>query len=174
MASLKQLVIKLEAKSKLSSSDWRELDTMLDKLREQERRWLDDISDKQARDKERGVFVIGEFRTEPTLKEIKEEFKSATWIFTARDLTSKTLVGFCIVAKKESLGWSTCEGLYVKPEWRCKGVASELLEMAIYKTREAGLDSIDLRVSVKNRAAQALYKKLGFSRTAYQMEKWVA
>ena len=38
MASLKQLVIKLEAKSKLSSSDWRELDTMLDKLREQERR----------------------------------------------------------------------------------------------------------------------------------------
>ena len=94
MASLKQLVIKLEAKSKLSSSDWRELDTMLDKLREQERRWLDDISDKQARDKERGVFVIGGFRTEPTLKEIKEEFKSATWIFTTRDLAYKTLVGF--------------------------------------------------------------------------------
>ena len=52
MASLKQLVIKLEAKSKLSSSDWRELDTMLDKLREQERRWLDDISDKQAKSAE--------------------------------------------------------------------------------------------------------------------------
>ena len=120
------------------------------------------------------MFVIGEIRTEPTLKEIKEEFKDATWIFTARDLASKTLVGFCIVVKKESLGWSTCEGLYVKPEWRCKGVASELLEIAVYKTREAGLDSMDLRVSIKNRAAQALYKKLGFSRTAYQMEKWVA
>lgn len=173
MAALNnQLVIKLEAKSKLSSSDWRELDSMLDELHEQEREWVDDISGKQARDRAHGVLVIGEFRPEPTLKEIKEEFKHATWIFTARDLASETLVGFCIVEKNPSLSWATCGGLLVKKEWRRRGIASGLLETALAKTREAGLDSLDLRVSIKNKTAQALYKKLGFSTVALKMERW--
>jgi len=169
----KQPIVKLEAKSKLSSADWRELDTMMDELREQERRWLDDISDKQSRDRERGVFVIGQFKVEPTLKEIKNDFKDIDWLFLARDPKTKVPIGFCVVAKKTHLGWSSCEGLYVKSEWRHQGIATAFLEMALEKTKESGLDSMDLRVSIKNKEAQKLYKKLGFSKTAYMLERWV-
>lgn len=158
-------------KSKLSSDDWRELGSMMQDLQLQERNWLDDIEEKQQR--ARGVFRVGIIWPVLTLKEIKEFFKTDSLMIVARAPDQK-LVGFCSVEKKPSLGWATCNGLFVKREWRGLGIASEFLELALDKVKEASLDSLDLRVSIKNKAAQALYKKLGFSRTAYQMEKWVA
>ena len=158
-------------KSKLSSDDWRELGLMMRELQEQERGWLDDIEEKQQQI--RGVFTIGVIWPEMTLKEVKGCFKSDNLMIVARD-SSQKVIGFCAIEKKPNLGWATCDGLFVKKEWRGKGIASDFLELALDKVKEAGLDSLDLRVSIKNKAAQALYKKLGFSRTAYQMEKWVA
>ena len=158
-------------KSKLSSDDWRELGFMMRELQDQERSWLDDIEEKQQR--ARGVFTIGAIWPELTIKETKNYFKTDNLIIVARDPEQK-IVGFCAVEKKPSLGWATCDGLFVQKEWRGKGIASTFLEIALDKVKEAGLDSLDLRVSIKNKAAQALYKKLGFSRTAYQMERWVA
>lgn len=159
-------------KSKLSSDDWRELGLMMRELQEQERGWLDDIEEKQQQ--ARGVFKIGTIWPEMTLKEVKDCFKSDNLIIVARDLDDQKIIGFCAVEKKPSLGWATCDGLFVKKEWRGRGTASTFLEIALEKVKHDGLDSLDLRVSIKNKAAQALYKKLGFSRTAYQMEKWVA
>lgn len=163
--------IRLEQKSKLSSDDWRELGIMMRALQDQERGWLDDIEEKQQQIK--GVFAVGVIWPEMTLKEVKRCFKSDNLMIVARD-SSQKVIGFCAIEKKPSLGWATCDGLFVRKEWRGRGIASTFLEIALDKVREAGLDSLDLRVSIKNKAAQALYKKLGFSRTAYQMEKWVA
>ena len=139
---------------------------MMRALQDQERGWLDDIEEKQQQI--RGVFTVGVIWPELTIKETKNYFKTDNLIIVARDPKQK-IVGFCAIEKKPSLGWATCDGL-----WRGKGIASDFLELALDKVKEAGLDSLDLRVSIKNKAAQALYKKLGFSRTAYQMEKWVA
>ena len=112
--------------------------------------------------------------SEMTLKEAKHYFKSDNLIIVARDPNDQKIIGFCAIEKKLSLGWATCDVLFVKKEWRGRKIASTFLEIALEKVKNSGLDSLDLRVSVKNKAAQALYKKLGFSKTAYQMEKWVA
>lgn len=159
-------------KSKLSSDDWRELGLMMRDLQNQERDWLDDIEEKQQR--ARGVFKARTIWHEMTVKEVKVCFKCDNLIIVARDPTDQKIIGFCAVEKKPSLGWATCDSLFVKKEWRGRGTASTFLEIALEKVKHDGLDSLDLRVSTKNKAAQALYKKLGFSRTAYQMEKWVA
>lgn len=168
--SKKSCAIFVTPKSKLSSDDWRELGVMMRALQDQERGWLDDIEEKQQA---RGVFTVGVIWPEMTIKEVKRYFKSDSLVIVARGPEQK-LIGFCAVEKKPSLGWATCDSLFVKKEWRGQGIASAFLEIALSKVKEAGLDSLDLRVSIKNKAAQALYKKLGFSRTAYQMEKWVA
>lgn len=168
----KNVLICITPKSKLSSADWRELGAMSQALQSQERGWLDDISEKQLRN--RGVFTISMIPCELTVKEVKARFKSDSFIITARDLESGKLVGFCAIEKKPHLGWATCDGIFVKKEWRGRGTASAFLEMALAEIERSGLESLDLRVSVKNKAAQALYKKLGFSRTAYELEKWIA
>lgn len=162
--------ITITPKSKLSSADWRELGRMMRTLQDQERGWLDDIEEKQQA---KGVFTVGDIQPEMTIKEVKSYFKSDSLVIVARGPEQK-LIGFCAVEKKPSLGWATCDGLFVKREWRGQGIASAFLEIALEKVKHDGLDSLDLRVSIKNKAAQALYKKLGFSRTAYQMERWVA
>lgn len=106
---------------------------------------------------------------------MKSYFKADDLLFIARDPDGPKPVGFCAIERKPSLGWATCDGLFVKKEWRGKGIASAFLEkMLLAKVKRDGLDSLDPEVSVKNKAAQSLYKKVGFSRTAYQLEKWIA
>lgn len=165
-------IIKLEPKSKLSSDDWRALAELMQELQCQEREWLDDIEEKQL--KHCGVFRVSFGFEKMSLKDIKANFKADDLMFIARDSSSLKIIGFCAVERKYNLGWATCDGLIVKKEWRNKGIASAFLEMAFEKVKKDGLDSLDLRVSIKNKAAQALYKKLGFSKTAYQMERWVS
>lgn len=169
--SEKKLLICITPKSKFSSDDWRELGAMSQDLLCQERGWLDEISEKQQA---KGVFTISMIPDVLSIREVKARFKCNSFIITARDPESGKLVGFCSVEKKPSLGWATCNGLFVKKEWRGRGTASAFLEMALAEVEKSGLESLDLRVSVKNKAAQALYKKLGFSKTAYELEKWIA
>ena len=164
--------IKLEPKSKLSSDDWRCLGIMVRKLQDQERSWLDEVEEKQQREK--GVCIIGRIQPKMTIKEVKAFFKNNDVLFLARDPCTNKPIGFCAVERKFDLGWATCDGLYVEELWRNKKVATYLMQSALDKTKHDGLDSLDLRVSMKNKAAQKLYKKLGFSKTAYQMERWVS
>lgn len=168
----KKALISITPKSKLTSDDWRELGAMSQALQCQERGWLDDIGEKQLRCQ--GVRMLSMISCEPSVKEVRARFKSVSFIITARDPESSKLVGFCAVEKKPHLGWATCDGIFVKREWRGRGIASAFFEMALAEVERSGLESLDLRVSVKNRAAQALYKKLGFSKTAYELEKWIA
>ena len=164
-------VVRLEPKSKLSSNDWRELGRMMNKLRDQERGWLDDIEEKQER--KRDAIIIGSLYPEMTIKEVKAIFKDDDLLFIARDPSCLRPVGFCAVERKSDLGWASCDGIYVDEAWRNQGIASAFLELALEKTKASGLFSMDLRVSVKNKAARKLYEKLGFSKTAYMMERWV-
>ncbi|NHN31048.1 GNAT family N-acetyltransferase [Paenibacillus sp. S3N08] len=61
-------------------------------------------------------------------------------------------------------------GVYIKPEYRGKGIAKELLTEVIARGRELrGLQQLKLSVVSTNYAAFELYKKLGFE--AYGLEK---
>ena len=162
--------IRLERKSKLSSSEWKELGCLLRTLIDQELLWLNGFHAKQA-----GACVVsvGRIWTELTAKEARDSFKNANLIYTARDPKTKSIIGFCSLEEKPKCGWATCSGLFVDPKWRRRGIASDFLSLAFEKVRADGLDSIELRVSLCNKAAQALYKKLGFTTVALKMEKWV-
>lgn len=165
-----KFLIQVAKKSKLSSSDWRELSKMLRAIQAQEREWLDELEEKQTK-----CAFAGTIWADMTLKEVKSCFKDINLLLLAReDNASQKIIGFCAVEKKPGVWWATCSWLFVSEEWRHHGVASGLLELAFSEVDAAGLESLELRVSVKNKAAQALYKKLGFSTTAWQMEKWVA
>lgn len=101
------------------------------------------------------------------MKEAKAVFKHDDLLLVARDLAAAVPIAFCAVERKLELGWATCDLLFVKKEWRGKGIAGALVEMALNEIKKDGLESLDLRVSVKNKEALLLYKKLGFSKTAF-------
>ncbi len=52
--------------------------------------------------------------------------------------------------------------LYVKPEFRGRGIAEALIRRAARFSKESGAGRIDLLTGKDNRAAQALYEKMDF------------
>ena len=160
--------VQLEQKSKLSSSEWKEIGLLLRVLQDQELQWQCSFHEKQT-----GCYQIGAVWPEVTAKSAREAFKKDNLIFTAREPKTRKIIGFCAIQELPSLGWAVCNGLYVDPKWRRRGIASDFLKTALEKARKDGLDSLELRVSVSNKGAQALYKKLGFSTVALKMEKWI-
>jgi ribosomal-protein-alanine N-acetyltransferase len=50
----------------------------------------------------------------------------------------------------------------VRPEWRCLGIASWLLNETLYLARTKGATQAFLEVRPSNEAARALYQKAGF------------
>ncbi len=63
------------------------------------------------------------------------------------------------------------QNLATLPQMRRRGIAARLLDHAIARSRQQGLNSVWLEVRVSNRAAIALYERFGFSvngtRSAY-------
>jgi GNAT superfamily N-acetyltransferase len=55
------------------------------------------------------------------------------------------------------------EDLFVRDEDRRKGLGEALVEAAVSRARERGCGRIELDVSQSNRAAWALYERMGFS-----------
>lgn len=60
---------------------------------------------------------------------------------------------------------------YVRPEWRQRGVASELLAALESWGDEQGYETASLSVNANNRAAIALYESLGFEIRRHRMVK---
>ena len=61
------------------------------------------------------------------------------------------------------LGVPEIQDVWVSPERRREGVATALTHAAEAEARRRGAGSISLSVGIANRAAQALYEKLGFT-----------
>jgi ribosomal protein S18 acetylase RimI-like enzyme len=53
-------------------------------------------------------------------------------------------------------------GMYVAPEARRTGVGGALLEAALEEATRAGIDHLELTVSAPQKAARALYERIGF------------
>ena len=162
--------VQIEPKSKLSSDDWKKLGSMMQNLKDQEQKWIDDFEQKQ---KPFGRFIIGRIYPKLTIRSSKEMFKDSNILIVARDTNDSDIVGFCAIVADINSSSFICAGLYVEPSNRNHGIASQLLELAKTKCKEEGFDQFSLRVSSKNRPAQKLYKKLGFATTGYLMDCFV-
>ena len=72
-------------------------------------------------------------------------------------------VGFEREARSKSRHKGTLIGMYVVPEFRCRGLGKQLVAALIAEARAlAGLEQINLTVTHSNAKARALYLKAGF------------
>ena len=109
-------------------------------------------------------------------KEIKKEFKEffnspKRFLLFAKD--GNTIVGFLIGTLITYIFRKTgyIDDIFVKREFRKKGIASLLIKNFIQITEKKGARKFRLGVNPKNKNAIKLYKKLGFKITHYELEK---
>jgi ribosomal protein S18 acetylase RimI-like enzyme len=74
------------------------------------------------------------------------------------------VVGWCDIVPKEREGFTHCGilGMGVHRNFRRCGFGLKLVNKAINKAKEIGLERIELEVFASNEAAIKLYKKVGF------------
>lgn len=84
--------------------------------------------------------------------------------------TDEKLIGYIHGTKTKNLWGSktTIEYVFVKKEYRKKGIGEELIKELAKITKSK---KIDLKVSTKNKNAIGFYKKLKFNITNYYMTK---
>lgn len=79
---------------------------------------------------------------------------------------SSALVGY-VITRVSLFPWPKRRGgitsIAVHPAYLRQGIGRTLMEAALEFLRLAGVRAIDLEVGVKNRAAMALYRSLGFA-----------
>jgi ribosomal protein S18 acetylase RimI-like enzyme len=76
----------------------------------------------------------------------------------------KRIVGWCDAGPREMEGFRHTVGLGMGllPEARRRGLGARLVKKAIAHCRRRRIEKIELQVYASNRAARALYRKLGF------------
>lgn len=80
-------------------------------------------------------------------------------------LAGTRVIGWCDIAPfdRPVFRHAGVLGLGVVPEYRGRGVGRALLETALREARRIGLARVELTVREPNRAAIALYEKVGFA-----------
>jgi predicted GNAT family acetyltransferase len=84
----------------------------------------------------------------------------SSWLFFAQ--AGDRLVGLAGAFAVEELDSAEIVQVYVSPDWRKKGVAAALIEATLAALAGKGILRALLTVNVEQRAAVALYQKLGF------------
>ena len=111
--------------------------------------------------------IIGEAQVEYMLakfqsaEQICEDIKHNGYIyFTAENINSGDMIGYCANQPKED--YLLLSKLYVRKDYRGKGIARGFLDEVSTLCREYGFDKIRLTVNKYNTNSIAAYKKMGF------------
>lgn len=59
-------------------------------------------------------------------------------------------------------GWATLTRLYVREDWRGKGIGKDLVKQLLFIAKNQGISKVFLQVDLRNTGAIALYQGLGF------------
>ena len=115
---------------------------------------------------------------ESTIEHKKDDIQSEnSYMFVAED--SEDMIGFISATVEESIPiFSRGDKLkinevYVLPEYRRKGVASELMDRIEELAEDRKVETVELSVDVENDSAQELYRKHGFEAGRKRMIKWM-
>ncbi len=87
------------------------------------------------------------------------------------------IVGYILYVKKTRTNLllrmycASIYDLYVLPQYRGRGIGKKLLEEAINKIGESGIECIELSVWIKNTRAINLYRRHGFKNYVIKMRK---
>ena len=94
-------------------------------------------------------------------------------LFEIKAAEAGPTVGFIWFAVEETNGLSSAfvYDVEIKPEFRRQGHAKAAFEAMEMRVRELGLSGIGLHVFAHNAGAQALYRKLGYGVTSFNMRK---
>lgn len=77
----------------------------------------------------------------------------------------ETLIGIAGWRREQRVKWahkSLIWGVFVDPAYRRAGIARRLIETAIERAKESGVEQVQLSVCTQNSRAQTLYLSLGF------------
>lgn len=99
---------------------------------------------------------------EATIEFVKKKIAKEIVHFVA--ILENTVIGWCDIHPLAREGFTHCGilGMGVLKDYRGKGIGKVLLNTAIAKAEEKGLERIELDVYSANKTAVYLYKKLGF------------
>jgi len=113
------------------------------------------------------ISLIGEAQVEYMLtkfqsaEQICTDIKQNGYIyFTAENITNGEIIGYSANQPKE--GYLLLSKLYVRKDYRGKGIARRFLDESITLCREYGFDKVRLTVNKYNSGSIAAYKKMGF------------
>lgn len=108
-------------------------------------------------------YPFDEARTaEAVARLVREEGLGRIWVAEP----DAGLAGYIALTLGFSLEYMGRDGfvddLYVRPEWRTKGLGTALLEALLAKARDLGVQALHLEVARDKRGAQELYRSAGF------------
>ena len=85
-------------------------------------------------------------------------------------LDGDRVVGWCDVVRRNGQGFEHAGilGMGLLPEYRSMGLGHRMLEAALVRAREAGIERIELSVWGSNEPARKLYERSGFETEGVQ------
>lgn len=110
-------------------------------------------------------------------KWFKELLRNPEMLILVAALPDEDLIGFVISSCKnnpaifEVKRTSEVWDLFVRPEYRGKGIARGLMDMAFEGLQKMGAQDVRLHVAMANESAIALYEKMGMRKMMYRMYK---
>ncbi|MFD1587497.1 GNAT family N-acetyltransferase [Halorientalis brevis] len=129
-----------------------------------------------------------QLRTEANRETIRESILRAIvteGLFVARaepddgiDADAGTILGFVMFSTESksfetTVSRGTIQNLYVRPEYRNRGIGSELLDTATAALEDRGIEVVKLDVMADNEAAARFYERHGFEPHRVQLAKRV-
>jgi len=86
------------------------------------------------------------------------------------------IVGYIVFLKRDEFPletaytWASINELYVQPAYRRRGIATKLIKQAFTYLSSIGVTHVRLNVTIENRAAINLYRKIGFKDLSLRMQ----
>ncbi|RSD26645.1 GNAT family N-acetyltransferase [Mesobacillus subterraneus] len=127
-------------------------------------REVEEIFSLAGRNRAEATGIQADNNKEEMIAAYKNSLSQGAYFLVAR--TEDTLTGWVLVDRsldwftQKEIGWIS--DVYVKQEFRKKGVAESLLEQSLIEFKYLGYDDVRLNVFTFNEKAIRLYEKLGF------------
>ncbi|WP_194287361.1 GNAT family N-acetyltransferase [Gracilibacillus oryzae] len=109
----------------------------------------------------------------PTGLERLREYKSKPYWTSITAFHNEEIIGSVMAWKETDESIGTIENVFVKPDWRKRGLASHLIIEGIRHLQDCNLKQVQLLVETKNESALKLYQSIGFEIEKEEKRFWI-